>query len=795
MDWVWTNYDWIKSFWIPAGKNSDCKVLEYIKLSEQSRIVSTYCNNQRLLNYHMPESVSLSCKINFQDRVSDIKYVYNIRTCLSKNGTLELGNGMDFSGYGSFRFVVANRQQVSVEILKSLAKDIVFAVRALHQAHKILGPIDETMILIRGNGVRRDPKLFFLSLNHYYKPRNIEHEKLKDMYRIMKIVYDAVGEEKKSEEKKSEEKNPKDDKEFIKWLEHNDIFKLPLSNAIYPLIQHMNDVQYQKLWDLDPLKPFEFEENPVAEEKTEVTVVEEKNRTPPPPKPKGKVKIPNELRNAYDKLPHLTDQQKSDIRMMLKILADVAGDNTKIFALASRETEFKKIGDAIEAKVPLVKIMEFWLSSDDIYNNLKKIRTSNMLWIGAYAPFWKPGFFPKFVKQMNDVSITAPRNTNAQEIIHYFDILTQRINVDISDLKQYLLKSDYDAFITNLLTKNFDASMNVRSHAKSRSGSAETQHSESRSIQLSRSDSGESGSSGLQSISRRRSNSRAPSRFPSRAPSVSQQRSRKQSVSTAVCDALPTAMLECVTQCQNMEDVHYPFRVVMNVEGVQKCYNVQTLYEYQESLPEFKWWRNTPTFRRYQRDFIIQQYTFLHNTLVAHVAKTINYMLLEVKQEVDYLLTYTKESEFVNWKPKVDETKVDEPKEGVAKANPVVKLTQKEMNVNGRKYLKTRLFCQGVPALEINGCGYNNNVSYVGRFSFFDSEFDLSQKTISCAWNKYGDFMHDEIKTLLNGRKVQVDQKGSEWTLIRYDGKSEALYVPFGFRGIATENYRINKKN
>ena len=783
MDRIWRNYESIKSFWNTAGKNNDCKEFLYIKLSDQSKIVSTYCNNQRLLNYHMPQHVRMSCNMKFQYEELYTKYVYNISSCHSKNGVLKLGNGMDFSGYGSLDLVIEQKNVVKEETLKLLFKNIVHHVRKLHAKQKVLGPINGRMILISGNS--DDCPVYFLSLNHYYKPKDLESEKLKDFYRILKLAYYAFG-----GEQTLEEKNLRNDGLFMAWLANNDIIKTTPQSPLGRLIRNMDDAQYRKLWDLDPLNPFEFEENPVvAEEKKENTP------TPsPPPKPKGKVKTPNELEKAYDKLPKLSDEQKSNINTILQTVSSAAGNVPKLLDLASSEEKFKEITDTIEEKVPFVKIMEFWLSSNRTFEYLKALQKSEMLWKGMNVPqvwppklVFKPGFLPKFVKQMNDVSITAPPYTNAQEIIHYFDIVTQRINVEISDLKQYLLRSDYDAFITNLLTKKFDASMTVRSHAKSRSGSAETQQSGSRSIQLSRSNSGESGSSGLQSISRRRSNSRAPSRISSRAPSVSQQRSRKQSVSTAVCDALATAMLECVTQCKNMEDVHYPFRVVMNVEGVQQCYNVQTLYEYQESLPEFKWWRNIPTFRRNQRDFIIQQYTFLHNTLVAHVAKTINYMLMEVKEELKYLLTYTKESEFVQWDPQGNKLK------NVAKANPEVKLTQKEMNVNGRKYLKTRLFCHGVPALEINGCGYNNNVSYVGRFSFFDSEFDLSQKTISCAWNKYGDFIHDEIKTLLKGRNVQVNQKGSEWISIRHHERSEALYVPFGFRGIATENYRINK--
>uniref|UniRef100_A0A6C0CN43 Uncharacterized protein n=1 Tax=viral metagenome TaxID=1070528 RepID=A0A6C0CN43_9ZZZZ len=789
MQFVWNSYGWLKSFWAkPEVNDENCKELLYLTLSEQSQIMSTYCDSKRLLNYHMPQHVRISCNMNFQDKELDtIKYVYKINSCDSKNNMLLLGNGMDFSGYASLKFVVDNK--VGANVLKLLARDIVSHVRALHKESKILGPINENMILICGNNRVRDPQLFFLSLNHYYKPRNIEHEKSKDMYRIMKIMYDAV-----EKGKKTEKKNPKDDMEFITWLEHNDIFKITSTNPIYRLIIYMDDEKYEQLWDLDPLKPFVFEENPGVEEKTE-EVVEEKTEEVvealPPPKPKGKVKISNELKKAYDKLPDLTDPQKGDINTILQTVSSAAGNVKQLIALAQREEKFKEITDAIEAKVPFVKIMEFWLSSKKTFDYLKALQKSDILWRGMDVPqLWpprlvfKPGFLPKFVLQMKDASITDPSKTNAQEIIHYFDIITQRVNVDISDLKQYLLKSDYDAFITNLLTKkNFESSMNVRSRAKSRSSSAETQQSGSRSIQL-------SASSGLQSSSSRRNSdsrisdsrasSRAQSRISSRTPSVSQQRSRNQSVSTPVCDALATSALECVTQCQNMEDVHYPFRVVMNVQNVLKCYNVQTLYEYQDSLPEFKWWRNMPTFLRDQRDFIVQKYTFLHNNLVAHVAKTINYMLRKVNGNTTDGLSYTKESKYVSWEGNKEDINA---------------FTQKQMNVNRRKYLKTRLFCNGVPALEINGCGYNNNVPYVGRFSLFSSEFDTSQKTISCAWNKYGDLVHDEIKNLLKGRHVNVSRKGLEWISINPRGELRSLYVPFGFQGIAAENYRINKKN
>ena len=786
------------------------KQILYAEPNDQQSIIYIHENQKQKFAFLI--SQSLQC--NDIKELEDVKIpcAFTIDSCdvIREKESIALFTTFDFTGYVPLDVVLTELNQYdathSDPLLKSnIAISLFNNMKSIHETKRLVGPMPLNTILIKPFAFSVES--YFLTLNHYKSDYSDEEfrtgiadDRLRLLYTFYYIQYWPIKEEPPqfvifatsepdlwTNEVKQQYGIHKGN--GFKNLEVTPVFKIDkkMKNRKGQSPTEEKNIQSDSL----PKVPLPTIENPPAyqlkEEKKaspQIHELEIKDREMHTTSNSHKEPL-DPLEKEYNNLTSLSDEQKGQIRHMLEVLS-----RGGLLDLQKNEENFTELGKQIEKKIPAVKVLEFWLSDEEIFGYLQRIKQANSLaWNGAefHIPFYgtvkKPGFKDKFIAQMDDKSIADKKMTNAQEIIQYYDILQKRVHVKIDDLKQDFMKQDYGEFISKLFVKNFkkrkspaklkelDANTLERKVSPKPSGANSSKHKSDPKPSRANFSEQKSGTRGS------RANSRA-----------SQSQRRKSAQPTGIppdesfpCDVPATTRLHCIKDCQNMSDVPYPFRVKMNFRDgrskYSKCYNIQTLYEYRDSLIEFKWWKDHPnSFMKNQRDFIETQYKWLHTTQVKFVFNTLNYLLSDQYDDDPlYQLSYDKDGETNEDDETIEFTQKK------MNVNNRIEFTQKKMNVNNRRYLKTRLFMNGEPVLEINGCGYSTRATYNGKFSLFNSKFDYAQYPIAIANNNGGEVIRDLVKDLLQGKPKYRDTQTFDRVYYedRY-GKREVLRLPFG---------------
>ena len=784
MEWL----NALKSFWYAEDKDGSCNVEDLKKLPQDPdygnvHIRYVQCGDKKHIIFSLPLYVVGDQNFNFNKRNTSLHCFYKITGYKQIQDRLIIENkAQDFSKYASLSYLMnvskSDNSEAATTVLKGVSKLLRSGVINLHIEDRCLGPIHPNMIFLDTHTKELDERaLIFVTLYPYrliIQPRERNERRYEDIYRIFKMCYEL-------ENRKTIESNPKNDIHFINYVSSNS--NLTVRNNALNMIHKLNDEEYKELWNLerccmdrkDALDEKEAEmhstPNPQTDEKTPIVVSGEKKSGSQPREEKHN-SLPrplDPLEETYNNLAPLSDEQKEQIRLMLRVLSRGA-----ILELKSNEDIFTAIGKQIEEAVPAVKVLEFWLSNKEIFGYLRNIKQADSLaWNGLELniPFVrtkKPGFKDKFIKQMDDKSIADTKMTNAEEIIQYYDILQKRVHVKIDDLKSHLIHKRYEDFINNLFVKGFEK----------RNSPSEQKASEAYTLVRKVRPEGSRANS-----SEHKSDPRV-----SRANS-SERDSRKSAQSTGIlpdesypCDVPATTRLHCIKECKSMSNVPYPFRVRMNFrEGRSKCYNIQTLYEYRDSLVEFKWWKDHPnSFMKNQRDFIEQRYKWLHEKQVVLVFKTFKYLLDEIWHGSNNIpqLSYDEDGEMTDDQIyiKVKDKKNEKQPEKTV-------FTQTHLKVGNRRYLKTRLFLGGKPVLEINGCGYNGPTyegKFEGKFSLFSSKFDYQQNPIAIANTKRGERIKKLVAFLKEQKRYRDSFSFYRVSYVDVNDVAQPLILPFG---------------